>query len=132
MAGITERNQQKQELMQTGFSMQYIDEWQPKTTLFRHKESYNTNGEVDSEVGTTVKNVPGNPDYVLKKAKIGLYPWPPSEACTCKWCASNRVEVPESKDETIAVPDVVPEEPIDPTKILRRSTRQSTARTKPS
>ena len=86
MAGITERNQQKLELANVGYSMKYIDEWQPKTTLYRHKASLNVEGEIVREVGTTVGNVPGNPDYVLRKARIGLFQWPPSEGCVCHWC----------------------------------------------
>ena len=86
MAGITERNQQKLDLANVGYSMKYIDEWQPKTTLYRHKASLNVEGEIVREVGTTVGNVPGNPDYVLRKARIGLFQWPPSESCECQWC----------------------------------------------
>jgi len=93
MAGITERNKQRNELAGIGYSLRYIDEWQPKTTLYRHKPSYYVNGEMDSDVGTAVKGVPGSPDYVLRKAKIGLFPWPPSDTCTCKWCK----EVGENK-----------------------------------
>ena len=96
MAGITERNQQKMELVNSGFSMRYIDEWQPKTTLYRHKASMNIQGEVVRDVGTTVTGVPGNPDYVLRKSKIGLFPWKPNESCECKWCRDSYVEpVPE-------------------------------------
>ena len=93
MAGITERNQQKNELANAGFTLRYIDEWQPKTTLYRHKPSYNIEGEITEDVGTTVRGVPGSPDYVLRKAKIGLFPWPPSESCTCRWCSEgNQVD----------------------------------------
>ena len=96
MAGITERNQQKMELVNSGFSMRYIDEWQPKTTLYRHKASMNIQGEVVRDFGTTVTGVPGNPDYVLRKSKIGLFPWKPSESCECRWCKDSYVEpVPE-------------------------------------
>jgi len=96
MAGITERNQQKMELVNSGFSMRYIDEWQPKTTLYRHKASMNIQGEVVRDIGTTVTGVPGNPDYVLRKSKIGLFPWKPSESCECRWCKDSYVEpVPE-------------------------------------
>jgi len=86
MAGITERNQQKLDLANVGYSMKYIDEWQPKTTLHRHKPSYNAEGDIVAGVGTTVDNVPGSPDYVLRKARIGLFQWPPSESCECQWC----------------------------------------------
>jgi hypothetical protein len=92
MAGIAERNRQKNELASIGFSLRYIDEWQPKTTLYRHKPSYTVSGEVAAVVGTAVTGVPGSPDYVLRKAKIGLFPWPPSEECTCKWCAERNQE----------------------------------------
>ena len=96
MAGITERNMQKVELANNGFSMRYIDEWQPKTTLYRHKPSLNVEGEVVMDTGTPVTGVPGNPDYVLKKAKIGLFPWKPGVSCDCKWCKDSYVEpVPE-------------------------------------
>ena len=89
MADITKRNRQKVELASIGYSLRYIDDWQPKTTLYRHKPSYNEEGIVVADVGTTTPNVPGNPDYVLSKARIGLFPWPPSETCECRWCVSS-------------------------------------------
>ena len=92
MAGITERNRQKNELASIGFSMKYIDEWQPKTTLYLHKPSYFVSGGIAADVGTSVKGVPGSPDYVLRKARIGLFPWRPSDECTCKWCAERSQE----------------------------------------
>ena len=92
MAGITERNQQKMELVNSGFSMRYIDEWQAKTILYRHKASLNVQGEVVRVIGTTLTGVPGNPDYVLRKAKIGLFPWKPGVSCDCKWCKDSYVE----------------------------------------
>jgi hypothetical protein len=98
MAGITERNQQKMELVNSGFSMRYIDEWQAKTILYRHKASLNVQGEVVRDVGTTLTGVPGNPDYVLRKAKIGLFPWKPGVSCDCKWCKDSYVE-PEPEPE---------------------------------
>ena len=90
MVGITERNRQKNELASIGFSLKYIDEWQPKTTLYRHKPSYTVSGEMAEDVGSVVKNVPGSPDYVLRKARIGLFPWMPGDTCTCKWCLEGR------------------------------------------
>ena len=96
MAGITERNQQKMELVNSGFSMRYIDEWQAKKVLYRHKASLNVQGEVVRDIGTTLTGVPGNPDNVLRKAKIGLFPWKPGVSCDCKWCKDSYVEpVPE-------------------------------------
>ena len=93
MAGITERNQQKLELANAGFTLRYIDEWQPKTTLYRHKASYNAEGKISQDIGSTIKGVPGSPDYVLRKARIGLFPWKPGDECLnrapangCQWC----------------------------------------------
>ena len=88
VTGITERNKLKQELSGLGYSMSYIDDWQPKTTLYRHKASYNTDGSLCDEVGTAVRNVPGNPEYVRRKAKIGLFTWKPGENCECSWCSA--------------------------------------------
>ena len=80
------------ELVNSGFSMRYIDEWQAKTVLYRHKASLNVQGEVVRDIGTTLTGVPGNPDYVLRKAKIGLFPWKPGVSCDCKWCKDSYVE----------------------------------------
>ena len=95
MAGITERNAQRIELANSGFTMNYIDDWQPKTTLYRQKASYNTEGDIIEGIGSTGKQVPGNPDYVLKKAKIGLFPWKPGSECSCQWCSEVVAEVEE-------------------------------------
>ena len=97
MVGITERNQQKLELTNAGFSLKYIDEWQPKTTLYRHKASYTSEGEISQDVGSTLKGVPGSPDYVLRKARIGLFPWKPGDQCDCQWCKEST-----AKNETVA------------------------------
>ena len=96
MVGISERNKQRQELVSVGFSMDWIDQGRTKVTLYRHKASYNAEGNISEDVGSTVKGVPGSPDYVLLKAKIGLFPWVPSESCECQWC--NTVEEPEKAD----------------------------------
>ena len=104
MTGIQERNQQKIELANQGYSMKYIDEWPPKTTLFRHKPVYDGNGNVVKEVGERLFNLPGNPDFVLLKSKIGLFPWPPSKDCTCKWCSQANEKKTKSDD---VITDVV-------------------------
>jgi len=88
----------KQELAGLGYSLSYIDDWQAKTRLYRHRPSYNTQGEISDVVGTYVDNVPGNPDYVLRKARIGLFPWKPSESCECKWCKDS-YEEPQPEPE---------------------------------
>ena len=95
---ITERNKLKQELAGLGYSLKYIDEWTPKTRLYRHKASYNVEGEIMDEVGTYMDNVPGNPDYVQKKARIGLFTWKPGPECECRWCAESFVKIPEKED----------------------------------
>ena len=81
-----ERTVLRGELVGQGYSWNYIDEWQPKVTLYRHRGLINPNGEVVSPVGTKLGNLPGNPDYVNRKARLGLFPWAPGNACTCKWC----------------------------------------------
>ena len=82
----SERTALRDELVSQGYSWEYIDEWQPKITLYRHRELKNPNGEIASEVGTKIEGLPGNPDYVTKKAKRGLLQWPPSASCECQWC----------------------------------------------
>jgi len=97
VTGITERNQMKAELVNLGYSLKYIDDWQPKTTLYRHRPAYNAEGVMSDAIGTAVLNVPGNPDYVFRKSKIGLFPWMPSEKCECQWCGvagSEQIEEP--------------------------------------
>ena len=98
MTTTKERTELRQELVGQGFSWNYIEEWQPKVTLYRHRATYNPQGEAVQAVGTTVENLPGNPDYVNRKARIGLFPWPPSANCTCHWCAKASVEKAEDKE----------------------------------
>ena len=104
MTGIQARNKQKIALANQGYAMIYIDEWPPKTTLFRHKPVYDGNGNVVKEVGERLFNLPGNPDFVLLKSKIGLFPWPPSKDCTCKWCSQANEKKTKSDD---VITDVV-------------------------
>ena len=93
----SERTALREELVSQGYSWAYIDEWQPKITLYRHRELKNPNGEIVGESGTKLVGLPGNPDYVSRKARQGLLQWPPSESCTCRWCgASKGAEKPES------------------------------------
>ena len=110
MTGISERNTQKNELTSVGFSMKYIDEWHPRTTLYRHKPSYNQDGLIVADVGTFVKGVPGEPSYVLKKAKIGLFPWQPNESCVCQWCQV-RGAAGAARAEVAQVAEAAPEPP---------------------
>ena len=46
-----ERTELRTELVGQGYSWEYIDEWQPKTTLYRHRELKNPQGEVVHGVG---------------------------------------------------------------------------------
>ena len=98
VTGITERNKMKTELIGLGYSIQEIDEWQPKTTLYRHKPAYNVEGNISDEVGTSMSNVPGSPDYTLRKARIGLFKWPPSDKCECKWCRERAASSAPKRD----------------------------------
>ena len=62
VSGITGRNQMKAELVNLGYSMKYIDDWKPKKTLYWHRETYSDEGNITDAIGTSVSNVPGNPD----------------------------------------------------------------------
>ena len=84
--GTRERTELRAELTSQGYSWEYIDEWQPKVTLYRHKDMKSPNGEVVSPAGTALHNLPGSPDYVGRKARIGLFVWPPGQGCQCLWC----------------------------------------------
>ena len=81
-----ERTELRNELVSQGYAWEYVDEWQPKTTLYLHRAKKNQVGEEVIPVGTKISGVPGNPDYVLRKSKIGLFQWPPSDTCECQWC----------------------------------------------
>ena len=93
-----ERTELRQELVGQGYSWNYIDEWQTKVALYRHRAVYNPSGEVVHDVGSKLENLPGNPDYVSRKARIGLFPWPPSDNCTCHWCARTSAAKAEARE----------------------------------
>ena len=92
MVTTSERQQQKKELVENGYSINYVDEWQPKTNLYRHAPGLNVSGDISFPVGNLVEGVPGSPDYVLRKAKIGMFQYPPSDTCECRWCVDRAVE----------------------------------------
>ena len=105
MVTTKERTEIRAELVGQGYSWEYIDGWQPKITLYRHREI--KNGEVVvSPVGTKLENLPGNRDYVLRKSNLGLLPYPPSDTCECRWCEVRSVkietEVKEDKEESVS------------------------------
>ena len=87
---MQEYNQVKNELVGLGYSLRQIDEGRAKTRLYRHKPAYNAEGELTDEVGTYTDNVPSEPKYLLRKAQIGMFGFPPGEGCTCKWCAERK------------------------------------------
>ena len=93
-----ERTTMRQELVGQGYSWNYIDEWQPKVTLYRHRAIETEKGDVVHAAGTKLDNLPGSPDYVNRKARIGLFPWPPSDNCTCHWCARTSVAKAEARE----------------------------------
>jgi hypothetical protein len=100
MVSFKDRNTTKEELVNAGYALEYIDSWQPKTVLYRHADGLNVEGDVVYPHGSQVKGVPGNPEYVLRKAKIGFLPYPPNEHCNCRWCVE-RKNIKEEEAVTI-------------------------------
>jgi len=103
-----ERTELRNELVSQGYAWEYVDEWQPKTTLYLHRARTNPEGDVVKPVGTKVTGVPGNPDYVARKARIGMLPYPPSDTCECKWCVVSSVDKEKVVDSDEKV-DEMPE-----------------------
>ena len=93
MVNLSDRQRMRQELVAQGYSWEYVDEWQPKTTLYRHAPGLDIEGNEVSPVGSTIKGVPGSPDYVLRKARLGMFPFPPADTCECRWCVARKVDV---------------------------------------
>jgi hypothetical protein len=93
MVNLSDRQRMRSELVAVGYSWEYIDEWQPKTTLYRHAPGLDINGNEVFPVGSAIKGVPGSPDYVLRKSRIGMFPFLPGDTCECRWCSANRVNV---------------------------------------
>ena len=103
-----ERTELRNELVSQGYAWEYVDEWQPKTTLYLHRAKTNGNNQVVKPVGTKVTGVPGNPDYVARKARIGMLPYPPSDTCECRWCVVSSVDKEKVVDSDEKV-DEMPE-----------------------
>jgi len=109
MAGITLTNQEKRELENVGHVSSLIDDSPARLVLYRHKPDYNTSGAIVADVGTSENNASGNTSYMLKKSKIGRFPWKPGEECLsrpfkgiggepthgCRWCRE-RAEVQDA------------------------------------
>jgi len=98
----TERQAERAELVSQGYAWEYIKEWQPKITLYRHAPLLNMANEVVRPVGTKVENLPGNPDYVMRKARLGMLPYLPGDSCECRWCSARKVnvEIPVEPEKT--------------------------------
>jgi hypothetical protein len=111
MVTTVERQQLRTELVSQGYSWDYIDSWQPKITLYRHAPGLDIEGNVATPVGTAMPGVPGNPDYVARKSRLGMLPGPPSDSCECRWCAGRRTTVdPEPVVEEVTEPSVAVDE----------------------
>ena len=104
MVNLSDRQRTREELVSIGYSWDYIDEWQPKTTLYRHAPGLNVDGNEVFPVGSSVKGVPGSPDYVLRKSRIGMFPFLPGDTCECRWCSANRVNVEVTEEPKIEEP----------------------------
>ena len=115
-----ERTELRQDLVGQGYHWDYIDEWQPKVSLYRHRAMISPSGDLVSDVGTKLDNLPGNPDYVSRKARQGLYPWPPGDICTCRWCAERKPEPSSVAQSAEQVAEKVVEEDRSPRKGKRR------------
>jgi hypothetical protein len=98
MVTTTERQEQRRELVAQGYSWDFIDTWQPKITLYRHKPGKNDVGVLVFPVGTAMKGLPGNPSHVIKKARDGMLPYPPTDTCECRWCVESRTSNVESSN----------------------------------
>lgn len=92
-----ERTELRAELDSVGYNWDYVDSWPAKTTLYRHRAQTNPQGEIVSDVGTSISGVPGQPSYIRNKARQGLLAWPPSESCECRWCLESRTEAGKGK-----------------------------------
>jgi hypothetical protein len=120
-----ERTELRKDLVGQGYHWDYIDEWQPKVSLYRHRAMISPSGELVSDVGTKLDNLPGNPDYVSRKGRQGLYPWPPGDTCTCRWCAerkpTSRPIAPSAEKMAEKVVEKVVEEDRSPRRGKRRT-----------
>ena len=104
MVNLSDRQRMRNELVSIGYSWEYIDEWQPKTTLYRHAPGLDINGNEVFPVGSAIKGVPGSPDYVLRKSRLGMFPFLPGDTCECRWCSANRADVEVTEEPRIEEP----------------------------
>jgi len=100
MTTAQDKVRQKADLAAKGYSIQYINSWQPKVDMWWHRDWLNLEGEVVKSAGTLVPNQPGNPDTQMRLSTRGLLPWKPGEDCLsrtatngekgCKGCRDRR------------------------------------------
>jgi hypothetical protein len=83
---VEERQKLRQDLAKHGIRGDYLAGWPDKVDCWRHPPWYNNVGKVVKPAGTFVPNQPGIPDSVLRLARRGVLPTPPSESCSCKAC----------------------------------------------
>ena len=105
------RQELRAELTSQGYAWEYINSWPPKTNLYVHRPMLNPEGHVVNDRGVLIQNVPGHPDYVARKSRIGLLAWPPGEGCACKACREHDWHPAQA---AIAVMDVPVGAPIEP------------------
>ena len=106
------RQELRAELTAQGYAWNYIDSWPPKTSLYVHRPMVNPEGLVVNDRGVIIPNVPGHPDYVARKSRIGLLPWPPGEGCACKACREHDWHPAQA---AVAVMEAPVEAPIEAT-----------------
>jgi hypothetical protein len=107
---VKEREERTNELINRGWTIEVLNNAQPKLDYYRHakrmtaggKVLKNHKGEPDGEVGKLIPNQPGDPDTAMKLSTRGLLPWPPSETCKCRACREEYGT--ERTDEVVMTP----------------------------
>ena len=81
-----ERSELKRELAKMGIKGDYLNGWQPREDLWRHKPGLNNFGKEVFRAGAVVANQPSLWDHKLRMAVRGILPWKPNALCQCKAC----------------------------------------------
>jgi len=111
---LAERNRLKAELRKMGIKGEYLDSWQPREDLWRHKPQLNNNGKEIKPAGAVVPNQPSDLDHKMRLAIRGILPWKPDKTCMCKGCRERDWDRAIINDEGhISVPDVAEESPFE-------------------
>jgi hypothetical protein len=80
------RKEVEREWKKLGVPGNVLDTWQPRQNCWSHTPQLTPGGSIAKPAGTFMPNLPGNPDHAMRKARIGVLPWPPAETCRCKAC----------------------------------------------